>query len=436
MVTIPAYYATFAGSVTKAPFVLSGILTLDNDSGHFAAARWVRIMTKTWGVLIGTMLFANAVSAAEIEPIAAESRLEITQVKRQSVQLTSTIGGSVEALKTVSLAAQLPGRVAYIAGNEGDRFQAGALLLGLDNTSLRAKLQAAQAGYASAQAALRDAKAKLHREINSPSVVSKTPGGMGMPSMMDQVFMDPMQSMIGTRDTGVERQSDLVARQVGVSQAHSNLLRSQAQIQQIEAALRDSQSVAPFAGVIIKRHVELGDTVQSGQALLAFADTSRLEVKIEVPVRLRSALKEGMSLDVRLDDVANGRPVVKAVISRIFPVADSVRHTVPLELLLPEKSTAVAGMYAEVMIPESSNGAQGDLLIPRSAVVTKGGLPLVFVVDEKGQAMLRLLRLGAANNDSVVVISGLQEGASIVKQPRPGMKSGDSVVSNVVSKTE
>ncbi|MDQ7015221.1 MAG: efflux RND transporter periplasmic adaptor subunit, partial [Gammaproteobacteria bacterium] len=293
-------------------------------------------MTKSWGVLVGTMLLGT-VNAAEIEPIAAESQLEIAQVKRQSVSLTSTIGGSVTALKTVSLAAQLPGRVRYIAGNEGDRFSAGALLLGLDNTALRAQLQAAQADYSSAQAAIQDAKAKLNREINSPSVVAKTPGGMAMPSMMDQMFMDPMQSAMGTRDTGAERHSDLVARQVALSQAKSNLLRSQAQIQQIEASLRDSQSVAPFAGVIIKRHVELGDTVQPGQTLLAFADTSRLEVKIDVPVRLRSALKIGMTLDVRLDDVANGRPVVQAVISRIFPVADSVRHTVPLELLLPEK---------------------------------------------------------------------------------------------------
>ncbi|MDQ7017110.1 MAG: hypothetical protein Q9N68_12110, partial [Gammaproteobacteria bacterium] len=136
----------------------------------------------------------------------------------------------------------------------------------------------------------------------------------------------------------------------------------------------------------------------------------------------------GMTLDVRLDDVANGRPVVQAVISRIFPVADSVRHTVPLELLLPEKTSAVAGMYAEVMIPEANSNAQGDLVIPRSAVVIKGGLPLVFVMDEKGQAMLRLLRLGATTDDSVVVISGLQEGAAIVKQPLPGMKSGDTVV--------
>ena len=68
----------------------------------------------------------------------------------------------------------------------------------------------------------------------------------------------------------------------------------QAEIRAIDAKLRDARSVAPFDGVIMKKFVEVGDTVQPGMPLLKYADVEYLQIVVDVPGRLRPGLSEGM----------------------------------------------------------------------------------------------------------------------------------------------
>ncbi len=92
---------------------------------------------------------------------------------------TLSIGGSVIPYKEVTLAAQMPGRVSYLAGIEGDKFKKGDLLVAIDDSELLAKRRAIQAQMASADAQWRNAGIQFNREIYSPR--SKTPpGGMAV----------------------------------------------------------------------------------------------------------------------------------------------------------------------------------------------------------------------------------------------------------------
>lgn len=61
--------------------------------------------------------------------------------------------------------------------------------------------------------------------------------------------------------------------------------------------------------------------------------------------------------------------------------------------------------------------------------MTKGGLPLVYAVDREGRARLRVVRLGGApNDDTVVVLSGVNVGDMLVDQPPPGLRAGTQVM--------
>lgn len=371
------------------------------------------------------------------QALAADStntEYKLYEVGREAIPLTVSFAGTVSADKTLQLTAQMSGRIAQIAGQEGDRFDAGTVLIELDDSALLARIDAAVASRDAAAADIRNARVQLQRELYSPRSNSSgsAPGGMGMPAMMDQAFTNPMQSFMGMRNRGSERTSDLVSAETTLAQATTRYKSAEANIKEIQSMLRDTQGVAQFSGVIQKVHVEVGDTVQPGQPLLDFGESEALKVEADLPVRLSRTLQPGQVLDVEL----NGDTLLKAPVSRIYPVADPRQNTVRIELALDAGSGATPGQYVEIRVPDIAAGLPDQLTIPNSAIVTKGGLPLVFAIDGEGKARLRVVRLGNAPDGSTrVVLSGVNAGDLLVDQPPPGMRSGTPIISPALPET-
>ena len=378
--------------------------------------------------LINSLIAAVLIAAAGQTP-AAESTstaYKIHKVSRESVALTVSFAGTVSADKTLQLTAQMPGRIARIAGEEGDAFERGTVLVELDDSALLARLEAAAASRDAAAADIRNARVQLQRELYSPRSNSSgsAPGGMGMPAMMDQAFTNPMQSMMGMRNRGSERASDLVGAETALAQATTRHKSAVANIKEIQSMLRDTQGVAQFSGVIQDVHVEVGDTVQPGQPLLDFSESAALKVEADLPVRLSRTLQPGQTLDVALGD-----SVLQAPVSRIHPVADPRQNTVRIELELDIASGATPGQYVEIRVPDSAAGMPAQLTIPKSAVIIKGGLPLVYAIDREGKARLRVVRLGnAPDGRSQIVLSGVNVGDLLVDQPPPGLRAGTQIM--------
>lgn len=391
-------------------------------TGHASPSLPTRLRTLTMAAALTTgAALAQPVAVPQPPPAANGNIYTVVPVGGGAA---TAVGGTVVPRQEVTLSAQLPGRVEFIAGSEGDRFDAGARLVQLSIQDLLAQRQAAQAQWVSADAAFRNANVQLGRELSSPQSTQPMTG-MGMPGMMDQMFTNPMSSLMGTRQPGVEKGAQVFAGTTQIEQARQALAQATAKIQEIDAKIRDAKSVAPFAGVITAKMVEVGDPVQPGQPLLTFADPGDLQVQVDVPARLAPALREGIQVPARLD-VAQG--AVPVTVSRVFPTADPVRHTVRVKFDLPRGIGATPGLYAEVMVPDPGAPGRSVLAVPRSAVVMRGGLTMVFAVPDSGRADLRFVRLGElVGTDMVRVLSGLKEGDRIVRQPPPGLASGDPV---------
>jgi multidrug efflux pump subunit AcrA (membrane-fusion protein) len=351
---------------------------------------------------------------------------QIVMVEAGSLGSTVSIGGTVVAYKQVLLTAQLPGRIEFIAGKEGDKFSKDQVLVAIDDDDLLAKRRAAMAQWNSSQAAISNAQMQYSRELYSPQSrsLSRSPG-MGMPSMFDQMFTQPLMGMMpGTMggDRYVDRTADLYGYGTQLSQAQAQAAAARSQIDEIDAKLRDARSFAPFDGVIVRKLVEEGDTVNPGQALLEFADLSYLQIEVDVPSRLMPGLSKGMIVPARLDV---GNTQVSARVAQIFPTADAQRHTVKVKFDLPVGVPGGPGMYAEVMVPDVSTPVSSVPTIPDSAVIWRGSLPAVFVVGEDGQPSLRLIRLGSYVGPSKVsVLSGLRVGEQIFAVPPDNTRSG------------
>ncbi len=330
-------------------------------------------------------------------------------VDARNVRATVTLGGTVVPYKEVTLAAQLPGRVIMLAGEEGDQFEKNAILARLDDNELRAQHQAAMSALRDAEVAMQTAGIQYNRELIAPNRGSPGQfGGMGMPTMMDQMFTRPFGNMMGMGNPYVERGADLWQQGAQIEQARNSHLRAQAQLREIGAKFRDAQSIAPFEGVITNKLVEVGDTVQPGQPLLEFADTEYLQVRVEVPARLMPGIREGMVVRAKLDV---GDRAVNARVAQIFPLADPERHTVRVKFDLPTAAPAAPGMYAEVMIPDVNAPVRQVLVIPVAALKQRGSLPMVEVARDEDRRELRIVRLGEYLDPyNVTVLSGLQPG--------------------------
>lgn len=376
------------------------------------------------------IVVASCLVAALCQPIAAETAnqpINLYQVKREAIPLTVSFAGTVSADKTLQLTAQMPGRISMIAGQEGDAFEEGAVLVELDDSALLARREAAVANRGAAVADMRNARVQLDRELYSPrsNSAGAAPGGMGMPAMVDQMFTNPMQNMMGMRSRGTELRSDLVGAETALAQATTRMRSAEANIAEIDSLLRDTQGIAQFAGVIQKLHVEVGDTVQPGQPLLDFSESAALVVETDLPVRLSRSLQPGLPIEV----VLQGRERLLAPVSLIHPVADPRQNTVRVELTLPPGSSATPGQYVEIRVPDNAAQMPAQLTIPKTAIIVKGGLPLVYAVGTDGRARLRVVRLGGTpDGNTQVVLSGVNVGDTLVDRPPPGLRAGAQVV--------
>ncbi len=330
------------------------------------------------------------------------------------------LGGSVIPLKEVTLAAQMPGRVVSIAGEEGDEFTAGTELVKINDDDLQAKKSAVEAQLNSAKNSMQNAQVQYNRELWNPRVYNPRPmAGMGMPSMFDGFFngMDDNNFMPGNNgNKSIERHADLVTQGTQVASARSHVTEAESGLRAINAKLRDTKAIAPFDGVIMKKMVEIGDTVQPGQPLIIFSYSKFLRIQAEVPARLMPGLKKGMVVPARLDV---GNTLINARVAQISPVADSQQHTVTVKFDLPEGVPGGPGMYAEVMIPDVNSPSRALPVVPMAAIQKKGSLPSVQVLDDENKPKMRLVRIGEVVDDnSVTILSGLKPGERILVRGR------------------
>lgn len=162
-----------------------------------------------------------------------------------------------------------------------------------------------------------------------------------------------------------------------------------------------------------------------GQPMLELADVEYLQIRAEIPARLRVGLREGMMLRAEVD---LSRAPVPVRVAQIFPSADPVNKTVRVKFDLPQ-GVAEPGMFAQILVPDVDAPASANPVVPSSAIRYLGGMPAVYVVEASDNGntkrRLRLIRLGEPVPEGLVtVLSGLRPGESVLKVAPPASEAG------------
>ncbi len=327
------------------------------------------------------LALALAACGGKSSPAAGPGAPALASVVIQAVRtpLERFVDGTIEAVNQATVSAQTSGRIAEILYDVNDVVPAGAVIMRLKGTEQRAGLQGAEAALTEARARNAEAATNYQRiaDMYQRRVVSK--------AQLDQATAN--------RDAAAAR---LTAAEAGLTSAR--------------AGVGYTEIRAPYGGVVTRRLVEVGESVGPGTPLMTGISLKDLRVNTNVP---QSIVRDVRRLRKAAVYVGNER--IEAARITIFPEAATPSSTFRARLELPSGALDLApGMYVKVGLVI---GEADRLLVPASAVIERGEVTAVYVLDMKGQPSLRYVRPGHRVGEKLEVLSGLAAGERIALDP-------------------
>lgn len=295
-------------------------------------------------------------------------------LQARAVALSYPAESVVEAVRQATVSAQVSGRILDVRAEPGQRVRAGERLMRID-------AREAAEGVAGAQAQLARAQADFDRTQN------------------------------------LQRQKFVSA--AALDQAAAALKAARAAAGQAGAGLSHATVVAPLAGLVAERHVEVGEMAAPGKPLVTVFDPKGMRVVASVPQYKLAELRAASA--ARIEFPETGRWLEAARIE-VLPTLDARSHTVTARVYLPaDVEGIVPGMAARVHF---ITGNAVKLTLPPRAVVRRGEVSAVYVIGADGQPRLRQVRLGeAVAGGDLEVLAGLAAGDEVSLEPlKAGMR--------------
>lgn len=326
--------------------------------------------------MIGVGLLALAAATAT----AAQPALDAITVAPREFAQTVAVEATIEAVKQTTLGAQVAGRIVELPVRSGDIVRAGQVLARIDARAADAAVAASRSQLAEAEANLANAK-RVH-ERNKALVSQK---------FVSQAAVDQSES----------------AYQAALAQVEA--VRANAGS---AAVARDwTTIVAPYAGVVGETLAEMGDMATPGKAIVTVFDPREMRAVASIP---QATLAKAKLDGARVDLSATAKAVIP-VRATVIPVADAKSHTTRVRFDLPQTEGLAPGQYARVRLPV---GVATMLAVPESALVRRGEVTGVYVLDSSGAPRLRQVRTGERVGDGEIeVLAGLSGGETIAASP-------------------
>jgi RND family efflux transporter MFP subunit len=338
----------------------------------------MRHLSKYWLVFLIFMINANFTSLAATDP-----PLNVVPATYQKVDREYVVNGVVEAVKQATVTAQTSGQVLAVNFDVDDFVKKGAVLVRLKNIEQKASLAQMKARVAEAKAHIDAAKKEYNRvrKLRARKVASAA------------LFDKAVAALEATK-------AQLSAANEGVNQAKQQLAYTTIK--------------APYSGVVLQRHIELGEIASPGKKIMTGFSPKAFRVLVAVPQSRIETIRRHKRARILL----NVEPKVlrfKGKKLTIAPYADPQTHTFRIRVDFPKNIKGVyPGMFAKIAF---SIGQERRLLIPVSAAAYRGEVRAVYIVDKEGRVSMRHVRLGRLHSDKIEILAGLDEGEQIATNP-------------------
>ena len=230
----------------------------------------------------------------------------------------------------------------------------------------------------------------------------------------------------GLRKKDVVSQQDLDERRSAVSQAQANVAAADANVQRLRQLEGFKRVVAPFAGVITRRNVDVGDLIDAGGGrapLFLLSQTDPLRVYVNVPQAYAQLIKPGQQVVVTQAELRG--QTFKGEVARTAAAIDTATRTMQIEVSLPNREgVLMPGAYVQVALPLA---ASKTLVVPTNALLFRGEGARVASVDAQGKVRLRQVNIGRNFGESIELLDGIGPNDRIVLNPSDSLADGDVV---------
>jgi multidrug resistance efflux pump len=337
--------------------------------------------------------------------------------------------GTTRSKVTTTLSSKVLGNVVSVLAREGDRVRTGQLLAKIDSRDAQAEIARAKAGMLEAEAAAEEVERAF---LATESGLEAAKANADLAKSTYQRFQELLKRKSVSQQEFDEVQANYTAATAEVKRAEETLrsfeakkAQVKARQQQAEAALASAELLlsysnitSPLHGLITEKSVEVGQLAAPGVPLFTVEDgrSYRLEATVEAS-RIRN-ISIGQTLAVKIDSLSEE---LEGKVTEIVPAADPASRSFTVKADLPAQPQLRSGLFGRLMFPAE---VRESLLVPASAVVLRGQLEGLYVVDEEQRARFRLIRTGKQTGERIEVLSGVSEGETIVATPGDQLRDG------------
>jgi RND family efflux transporter MFP subunit len=319
-----------------------------------------------------------AVTAAGSAVAQQAGSLESAAAAYESVAVERTFDGTVEAVHRATVSAQTAGRIAEVGYDVDDFVEAGAVLVRFTDVEQSGALRQAEAQLAEARARRTEADEDYRRAEN-------------------------------LKERGLGSQRDLDAALASRKTAAARVASAESAVETAKQQLDYTVVKAPYPGIVTERHVEVGESVASGQPLMSGLSLDRLRVVVDLPQSVASEVRKNPEAAL-----ITGEGRVEADSITLFPIADPVTNTFRVRLELPEGQF---GLYPGMFVKAAFRIGEAErLLVPSAAVLQRSEVTAVYVIGEQG-IRLRQVRTGQSFGDRTEILAGLAAGEKVALDP-------------------
>jgi RND family efflux transporter MFP subunit len=373
------------------------------------------------GALLSLLAAGCTGKAASPGPEDQPRRVQVVKAEKRRIPRTVVAVGTLAAEDRAELGFKVPGRLDRWNVDLGSRVTAGSILAELDGRDYELRRDRARA-------ALEQARARLGLPIagNGDQIDPQDVGIVRQAkARLDQATVNLERSR-ELREQGILAEAELDATESAfkVAQSLHNdaleevnnrrgiLAERRSDLALAQQQLTDTRLRAPFSGAVQQRRANLGEYLAAGAPVLTLVKLTPLRLRLDIPEREALNIRSGQEVAVRTEGATDAWP---GRIVRLSPAIEEANRSLIVEAEVDNSRGLLRpGSFARAEIVTEAGG--DSVVVPASSVVLFAGIEKVVTVKE-GKALERPVTTGRRAGDAVEILSGLQDGDTVVVRP-------------------
>jgi HlyD family secretion protein len=390
------------------------------EDRHRSSSSWGKRLAVFFGLLVVLAGLSGAVYSFWNQKPVVDVAVVQKSANNGGREALLNASGYVTPRRRATIAAKITGRVTGVFFDEGTHVAENQLLATLDDSDVRKALTAAKADYDASKAAIADYEVQLkNARIQLRRAEQLQSAGVQTQEQLDNA------------------RTNADSLQAKIALAQSQVISSEARIQEAQQAVDNCTIRAPYTGIVVSKDAQVGEMVSPVSAgggftrtgIATIVDMNSNEIEVDVNESYIARVQPGQPVTAVLDAYPDWE--IPSRVRTIIPSADRQKATVKVRVsflkldprILPDMGIKVTFLGAEQKKP---SGAAPTVLIPQTAVRDDNGKTIVFLVkDDKVER--RAVTLGGNRGSDREVIAGVTAGDTLVVKGPGNLRDGQNV---------